>query len=96
MVEKDAEGNPILDEEGKQIPMYYPAPKTKTDLTVSYKYKYVQMKDEKAKKKILAKLELVRAYFKNNWKIDIDELRAKILEKSSEESLKSLNLKSAK
>lgn len=96
MVEKDAEGNPLLDAEGKQIPMYYPAPKTKTGLTVSYKYKYVQMKDEKAKKKILAKLELVRAYFKNNWKIDIDELRAKILEKSSEESLKSLNLKSAK
>lgn len=96
-VETTEKGDTIRDESGNPVIKYYKMPvfKDKTYLPV-YKYKYVQMTDETAKKTILAKLEIIRTYFREKWGINIDELRKKVLEKTSAESLKSINLKSLK
>jgi len=81
-------GDTIYDKNGKMIPKYYRQP--------VFQYEYVQKVDETAKNTILQKLEYVRAYLKEQWNLDIDELRKKIQEKSSATSLKSLNLRSLK
>lgn len=81
-------GDTVYNKDGETIAKYYRMP--------IFKYEYVQMTDESAKNKILEKLESVRTYFKEKWGINIDVLRNKIQEKTSSESLKSLNLKSLK
>ena len=52
--------------------------------------------DKDAPKIIQQKLDIVKSYLYEQWNIDIDKLRDKIQEKTSEESLKSLNLKTLK
>ena len=81
-------GDTIYNAEGKTIQKYFRMP--------VFKYKYVQMTDDMARNNILKKLDIVRAYFKEQWNVDIDKLRNKIQEKTSKESLKSLNLKTVK
>ena len=96
-VETTATGDTIRDASGNPIVKYYQMPvfNDKTYFPV-YKYKYVQKTDETAKNKILAKLEIIRTYLKEKWNINIDELRKKVLEKTTAESLKKYNLKSLK
>lgn len=81
-------GDTVYNKDGEKIVQYYKLP--------MFKYEYVQMTDASAKNTILEKLEAVRTYFKEQWGIDIEVLRKKIQERTSSESLKSLNLKSLK
>lgn len=88
IVETTLDGDTAYDKEGNPIQMYYRIPK--------FEYVKAVEKNEDGKNKILAKLAIVKSYFSTQWGIDIEEIRAKIQEKTSEESLKSLNLKSIK
>ena len=83
-------GDTIYTKDGKTIQKYYRVPLFK------YNYEYVQKVDETSKKKILTKLNYIRAYFMDKWNIDIDKLREKIQERTTMESLNSLDLKSLK
>ncbi len=88
IIETTTDGEEVYDKDGKTIPMYYRIPK--------FEYVKAVEKNETGKDKILAKLAIVKEYFATQWGIDIDEIRAKIQEKTSDESIKSLNLKSIK
>lgn len=70
------ENHYVYDKFGNPVPQYYKFP--------AFKLKRKVVADESGKAAILAKLEIIRAYMKDSWGIDLDELREAVLRRSEE------------
>lgn len=82
----DAQGNPVYDKDGKPIPLYHKVPK--------FQYRRKPVYDTSGRDAIEQKLEIMKAYFKNSWNIDMDKLRDVVLRRANE--IKTLDLKNLK
>lgn len=81
-------GDTVYDKSGNPVPLYYKMPVFKTKKVAVYKNVNV---DSTGRDLILQKLDIVKAYFKDTWGVDIEELRKVVLRRSKEASSLDLN-----
>lgn len=72
----NSEGNPVYDKYGNMIPEYYKYP--------VFMLKKKVVADETGKNTLLAKLAIVRSYFKDVWGFDLDKMRDAVIRRSEE------------
>ena len=76
--QKTQEGNIIYDKSGNPVPEYFKVP--------MFEYKKSPEATTTGRDAILSKLEIVKNYFKDSWKINLDTLRTAVLRRSTEAS----------
>lgn len=82
----DANGQTLYNSEGQPVPEYHKVP--------VFEYRKQPAYDTTGRDAIVQKLEIMKAYFKNSWNIDMDQLRDVVLRRAND--IKTLDLKNLK